>query len=83
MTMALPGLAAMRRRRIAARPRILITLPLYYAMICLATWAALFDLAIRPHYWAKTEHGVRRVGRGWPAALPIIQGAKRGRPISI
>jgi cellulose synthase/poly-beta-1,6-N-acetylglucosamine synthase-like glycosyltransferase len=83
MTMALPGLAAMRRRRIAARPRILVTLPLYYAMICLATWAALFDLAIRPYYWAKTEHGVRRVGEGWPAAPPIVQGAKRGRPISI
>jgi len=73
----------MRRRRIEARPSILATLPLYYAMICVATWAALFDLAIRPHHWAKTEHGVRRVGRARPAALPIVQGAKRGRPISI
>jgi len=80
MTMALPGLAAMRRRRIAARPRILITLPLYYAMICLATWAALFDLAIRPHHWAKTEHGLRRIRS---AGRPIVQGPKRGRPISI
>jgi cellulose synthase/poly-beta-1,6-N-acetylglucosamine synthase-like glycosyltransferase len=56
MTMAIPGLAAMRRRRIAARPTILLTLPAYYALICVATWAALFDLAIRPFYWAKTEH---------------------------
>ena len=48
MTMAIPGLTSMRRRRIAARARILATLPLYYALICVATWAALFDLAIRP-----------------------------------
>ena len=78
MTMAIPGLTAMRRRRIAARPRILATLPLYYALICAATWVGLFDLAIRPHYWAKTEHGARRA-----TPAPIIQGAKRGRPISI
>ncbi len=83
MTIAIPGLAAMRRRRIAARPSILATLPLYYAMICVATWAAQFDLAIRPHHWAKTEHGVKRFGRAPPAAPPIVQGAKRGRPISI
>ncbi len=82
MTMAIPGLAAMRRRRIAARPSILATLPLYYAMICVATWAAQFDLAIRPHHRAKTEHGVKRFGRAPPAAPPIVQGAKRGRPIS-
>jgi cellulose synthase/poly-beta-1,6-N-acetylglucosamine synthase-like glycosyltransferase len=83
MTMAVLGLTAMRRRRIEARPSILATLPLYYAMICAATWAALFDLAIRPHHWAKTEHGVKRVGRVRPLAAPIVQGVKRGRPISI
>ena len=80
MTMAIPGLTAMRRRRIAARPSILATLPLYYALICVATWAALFDLAIRPHHWAKTEHGLRRIRS---AGRPIVQGPKRGRPISI
>ena len=83
MTMAIPGLTAMRRRRIAVRPGILATLPLYYALICVATWAALFDLAIRPYHWAKTEHGLSRAWRTRPAALPIVQGAKRGRPISI
>jgi cellulose synthase/poly-beta-1,6-N-acetylglucosamine synthase-like glycosyltransferase len=76
MTMAIPGLTAMRRRHIAARPSILTTLPLYYAMICAASWAALFDLAIRPYYWAKTEHGLTQARR----ASPIVQGAKRERP---
>jgi cellulose synthase/poly-beta-1,6-N-acetylglucosamine synthase-like glycosyltransferase len=83
MTMAVPGLTSMRRRRIAARARILATLPLYYALICVATWAALFDLAIRPFHWAKTEHGLSRARRRPPAAWSIGQGAKRGRPISI
>ena len=83
MTMAIPGLTAMRRRRLAARPRILATLPLYYALICVATWAALFDLAIRPYHWAKTEHGLGRARRTGRAAARVDQGAKRGRPISI
>ena len=83
MTMAIPGVTAMRRRRIAARPRILATLPLYYALICAATWAALVDLAIRPHHWAKTEHGVSRIQEIRSAARPSVQGAMGRRPISI
>ena len=79
MTMAIPGLTAMRRRRIATGPSILATLPLYYALICVATWAALFDLAIWPYHWAKTEHGLSRVMPIRPAARSIGQGAKRGR----
>ena len=79
MTMAIPALAAMRQRRIPAPAAILATLPLYYALICLATWAAAFDLAIRPFYWAKTEHRRRRASD----RPPIGQGVKRGRPISI
>ena len=83
MTMAIPGLTAMRRRRVDARPQILATLPFYYALICVATWAALFDLAIRPFHWAKTEHGLNRARRVRPTATRFAQGAKRGRPISM
>jgi len=68
MTMAIPGLAAMRRRRIAAPTIALATLPAYCALICVATWAALFDLAVRPFYWAKTEHGRPRARRPRPTA---------------
>jgi hypothetical protein len=60
----------MRRRRIAAHPSILATLPVYFGLICLATWAALFDLAVRPFYWSKTVHGRRRAACG-------IQGGAR------
>jgi cellulose synthase/poly-beta-1,6-N-acetylglucosamine synthase-like glycosyltransferase len=79
MTMAIPALAAMRRRRIAARASLLATLPAYYALICVATWAALFDLAVRPFYWAKTEHGAVRARRARPAARAIVSNVWRSR----
>jgi hypothetical protein len=49
------------------------SLPVYYALVSAASWAALFDLTIRPFHWAKTEHG--RAG----AAAGAGVGA-RGRP---
>lgn len=33
-------------------------MPLYWPLSTLAAIAALFELAVRPHYWAKTKHGV-------------------------
>ena len=37
--------------------RTLASLPAYYALICLASWAALLELAWRPFHWNKTAHG--------------------------
>ena len=37
--------------------RVLLTMPLYFALITLATWVALFELLFRPFHWGKTEHG--------------------------
>jgi glycosyltransferase XagB len=34
--------------------------PFYYCLITLAAWAALIDLATRPHHWRKTAHGQAR-----------------------
>jgi hypothetical protein len=51
--------------------------------IYLLAVSGLMTMAIRPYHWAKTEHGLSRARRTRPAALPIVQGAKRGRPISI
>jgi cellulose synthase/poly-beta-1,6-N-acetylglucosamine synthase-like glycosyltransferase len=83
MTAVIPGLTLMRRRRIAARPSILATLPLYYGLICLATWAALFDLTIRPFHWAKTEHGGVRRHAPQIGKDPQLYGSTPGRPSSI
>ncbi|MCS7042068.1 MAG: glycosyltransferase [Bryobacteraceae bacterium] len=38
-----------------------VTLPLYYLLMSAAAWKALWQLAIRPHYWEKTEHGLTRM----------------------
>jgi hypothetical protein len=39
----------------------LIFTPFYWMLTTLALIAAVFDLMIRPHFWAKTEHGLSEV----------------------
>lgn len=38
-----------------------VQLPLYYLLMSIAAWKALWQLIFRPHYWEKTEHGLTRV----------------------
>ncbi|HWA23240.1 MAG TPA: glycosyltransferase [Caulobacterales bacterium] len=45
----------LRDRRIALAA---LTMPLYWPLSTIAALMAALDLAIRPHYWAKTEHGL-------------------------
>jgi cellulose synthase/poly-beta-1,6-N-acetylglucosamine synthase-like glycosyltransferase len=73
MAIFVPALAATRRRGMVGVNGALASLPVYYALVSAASWAALFDLTIRPFHWAKTEHG--RAG----AAAGAGVGA-RGRP---
>ena len=54
---AIPALVAMRRRGVRPYRRALLGLPLYYALVSAATWAALFELIVRPFHWHKTAHG--------------------------
>jgi cellulose synthase/poly-beta-1,6-N-acetylglucosamine synthase-like glycosyltransferase len=60
MTIVVAALVAAHGRAIAARDGALALLPIYLALISAASWVAVFDLAIRPFYWAKTEHGRAR-----------------------
>lgn len=34
----------------------LVALPVYWLLMSVATYRALWDLVVRPHYWAKTTH---------------------------
>ncbi len=54
---AIPALVAMRRRGLKPYGRALLGMPLYYALVSAATWAALFELIVRPFHWHKTSHG--------------------------
>ena len=62
----LPAMVAAKQRRLYVTPTAVALMPVYYLLISAAAWAAIFDLAVRPHYWAKTAHGRtqrRRAGR--------------------
>jgi cellulose synthase/poly-beta-1,6-N-acetylglucosamine synthase-like glycosyltransferase len=59
-SLALPILTGLRGRRLGRLRRSLPLLPLYYGLISLAAWAALFDAAWRPFHWLKTDHGLAR-----------------------
>jgi hypothetical protein len=50
------------RRLLAAQ----MLLPLYWILHSVATLRAAHQLVVRPHHWAKTTHGVTRVGRNVP-----------------
>ena len=59
-TILLPAVIAAKFRRLNVTASVLLLLPVYYLLVSAATWAAMFDLALWPHYWAKTAHGRSR-----------------------
>ena len=55
--LALPAVVACKLRRLGLTAKDLALAVFYYLLVSLAAWAAILDLALRPHYWAKTQHG--------------------------
>jgi glycosyltransferase XagB len=62
-TILLPAVIAAKFRRLNVTASELLLLPIYYLLVSAATWVAMLDLALRPHYWAKTTHGRSRQGQ--------------------
>ncbi|AMJ62280.1 glycosyltransferase family 2 protein [Bosea sp. PAMC 26642] len=69
-----PALGALRH----GAPRLLLwlpLLPLYYGLVSIAAWIALYDYVRRPHAWNKTTHGLKRSSTYRPltdaAAIPL------------
>ncbi len=58
--LALPVIVAAKLRNLNLTAKTLALAPFYYVLVSFAAWAAIFDLALRPHYWAKTSHGRTR-----------------------
>lgn len=50
----------------------LLTLPLYWVLISIAGWRALYQLLFNPHFWEKTTHGLAN----HPKATTLDQGHK-------
>jgi glycosyltransferase XagB len=59
-TILLPAVIAAKFRRLNVTASVLLLLPVYYLLVSVATWAGMLDLALWPHYWAKTAHGRSR-----------------------
>ncbi|PNG26433.1 hypothetical protein CR492_08500 [Methylocella silvestris] len=65
------ALLGMKRRKLL---RLWLFLPLlapYYLLISAASWAALYDLIMRPFHWHKTEHGLARSSWNKSQALAV------------
>jgi cellulose synthase/poly-beta-1,6-N-acetylglucosamine synthase-like glycosyltransferase len=54
--MAVLSNRALRLRGRGDEARGLMLLPLYWLLMSFASYRAIFDLIVRPHYWAKTPH---------------------------
>ncbi len=52
-----PALLGLRRRGLLQLAVWLPLLPVYWALLSIAAWWALYDFIRNPFYWAKTDHG--------------------------
>ena len=77
----IPAIVAGRQRRFAVSAKTLALLPVYYLLVSAAAWTAIVDLVLRPHYWAKTQHGRTRprLPPVRPSVIRIPESAYRGR----
>ncbi len=52
-------------------------MPLFFVLVSLAAWLAVFEFVRHPHRWNKTEHGLSRISRS--GALQLRSGTGRVR----
>jgi cellulose synthase/poly-beta-1,6-N-acetylglucosamine synthase-like glycosyltransferase len=52
-------IAAALATRLKPTVKMLVSLPLYWPLLSLAMICALWEIGRRPHFWAKTPHGVK------------------------
>lgn len=63
VTSALLGWLGLKRRNLLTTAWILLLTPLNWLLLSLAVWRALFQLAVAPYKWEKTEHGLAKSSR--------------------
>jgi hypothetical protein len=63
LTSAVLGLAGLAKRRLLRCAWALLLIPVYWLILSLAAWRALFQLLRDPYRWEKTEHGLARTSR--------------------
>lgn len=90
---ALTATVGMRRAGLKLRPGDLLSMPLYWPLQSWAAVRALYQLATRPYFWDKTEHGISTLAEpacishspppssAWPAASPCSS-SDGGAPVN-
>jgi cellulose synthase/poly-beta-1,6-N-acetylglucosamine synthase-like glycosyltransferase len=59
-SIVVPAIIAAGQRRLNVGVGTFALLPVYYVLVAMAAWTAVADSIVRPHFWAKTEHGRAR-----------------------
>jgi hypothetical protein len=72
LALATAGLLRVGQRRILP---LQLLLPFYWLLHSIATVRAAYELLTRPHFWAKTRHGLTQVGRDREAEAPATPDA--------
>lgn len=57
------GIVGLARRRLLGCSWVLLLIPLYWLLLSVAAWRALWQLIRDPYRWEKTEHGLARTSR--------------------
>jgi hypothetical protein len=68
LSSAFLGWLGLMRRGLLTSAWVLILTPAHWLLLSLAAWRALYQLAVAPHTWEKTEHGLAKTSRRVMAA---------------
>jgi glycosyltransferase XagB len=60
-TSIIASVVGLRRLKLPVSFVTLVTLPIYWVMMSLAAWMALWDFCVRPFHWHKTQHGLSKL----------------------
>jgi protein-S-isoprenylcysteine O-methyltransferase Ste14 len=57
------GVRALKLRRLDALMPSIATMPVYWLLMSMGGWLALWQLLTAPFHWNKTAHGISRIYR--------------------
>jgi cellulose synthase/poly-beta-1,6-N-acetylglucosamine synthase-like glycosyltransferase len=63
VTSAFLGWLGLTRRGLLSAAWVLLLTPLHWLLLSLAAWRAVYQLAVAPYAWEKTEHGLAKTSR--------------------
>ncbi len=63
LTSALLGWLGLARRGLLSSAWVLLVTPAHWLLLSLAAWRAVYQLAVSPYTWEKTEHGLAKSSR--------------------